>query len=321
MTDSLFSLCNDPKFMELLQDSRSFSEMTNHLKAKHEVSLHLLLCSSTRCFLAAICRRLAHLHTIANRVMQYWEGRPPTNSTDSHGSTSRSLYQAYLKLHRCITTNLIKIEEFDKLLSSVGADIRQTYQTSLANLAQKQQQQQQSQPLKPGQPNPAEQAIKKAQAHCELMILLGDQPPPSFQSLVKKFFETDLRNLMSSTNRSELFFTDFPLLEVEDDVKRLATRKAQGRYVDVFRKIEHKEPTLVKGSTNSGDFNDSKLQQQPSQELQQNGEVSGSEHPAFRRCVRCCGVMEDVVATRPGYNFLVAQQRKCSCGGSWASLP
>lgn len=294
ITDSLFSLRDDPKFMELLQDTRSFAEMTNYLKSKNEVSLHLLLCSSTRCFLAAICRRLTHLQVITNKAMQFWEHRPPSNSNDSLGSASRSLHQAYLRLHKCTTTSLIKVEEFDKLLNIVAADVRQAYQTSLAGLHQRHQ----AQPSKPGQPNSAEQAIKKAQAHCELQILLGDQPPASsFQPLVKKLFETELRNTLGSTDRAKLFFTDFPLLEVDDDVQRLAARQAEGLHVDVFRRVELREPRPGKSG---GDFSP--------------GDT------AFRRCVRCCSVMEDVVASRPGYNFLVAQQRKCACGGNWAAL-
>lgn len=275
--------------------------MTNYLKSKNEVSLHLLLCSSTRCFLAAICRRLTHLQAITNKAMQFWENRPPTNSTDTLGSASRSLHQAYLRLHRCTTTNLIKVEEFEKLLNAVGADVRQAYQTSLAGLHQRHQ----NQPSKPGQPINAEQAIKKAQAHCELLILLGDQPPSSsFQPLVRKFFETDLRNIVGSTDRAKLFFTDFPLLEVEENPQRLAARQAEGLYVDVFRRVELREHKLGKGAASGSDLT-----------------VPGSGQPAFRRCVRCCSVMEDVVASRPGYNFVVAQQRKCACGGNWAALP
>lgn len=305
ITDSLFGLRGDPKFMDLLQDTRSFTEMTNFLKAKNDISVHLLLCSSTRGFLAAICRRLTHLQSIATKAVQYWENRPPMQSTDSHASTSRSLHQAYLRLHKCTTTDLVKVDEFDRLLSSVGADVRQAYQTSLAGLHQRHQQQQQGQPSRPGQSNSAEQAVKKAQAHCELMILLGDQPPSnSFQPLVKKLFETDLRNLMGSSDRAELFFTDFPLLEVEENPQRLAARQAEGLYVDVFRRVELRDPKLGKDAANGAEF-----------------VVPGTGSPGYRRCVRCCSVMEDVVASRPGYNFVVAQQRKCACGGNWAALP
>lgn len=307
LVDNLFSLRNDPKFMEILDDNRRFLEMTNYLKAKNDVSLHLLLCSSTRCFLAAICRRLAHLQAISNKAMQYWDGRSAANAAEPEAQ--RELHKAYLKLQRCATTTLVKVEEFDKLLATLSGDIRQTYQTTLANLQQKAAQQ--GQTSKPGQPTPAEAAVKKAQTHCELTILLGEQPPVSFQPPIKKLFETHLRAVMSSTKRPELFFTDFPLLEVEDDPRRLAARRAEGRYVDVFKRVELTVPKTANGHANSDELAVAKF-------TLGDGDSPTPTHAALRRCVRCCAVMEDVTATRPGFNFVLAQQRKCSCGGSWA---
>lgn len=315
VTDSLFGLRDDPKLLEILHDPRSFTEMTKYLKEKNEVALHLILCSTTRCFLAAICRRVTHLQSVCSRASEYWgsvSDRPDRTPTPA----SRMLQRAYMKLQQATATNLVKIDEFEKLLSVVGEGVRQTYQTSLASLQQKQQQQQQqNQPSRPGQLTP-EQTLKKAQAHCELGILLGEQPPPSFQPLVKKFFETDLKTIMSSTNRFDLFFTDFPLLEVEDDVKRLAARKADAKFVDVFKRVEFSAPELVKDHASNG--NELKQHQRSGDEV----EAAGLGHPAFRRCVRCCAVMEDVTSPKmkPGYNFVMAQQRKCACGGSWASL-
>ncbi|KAJ4417102.1 Mediator of RNA polymerase II transcription subunit 16 [Gnomoniopsis sp. IMI 355080] len=315
VTDSLFCLRDDPKLMEILRDPRSFIEMTKYLKGKNEVAVHLILCSTTRCFLAAICRRITHLQSVCSRASEYWgsvSDRPDRNATPA----SRALQRAYIKLQRATTTKLVKIDEFEKLLSVVGEGVRQTYKSTLATLQQKHQQQHQNQPPRPGQPTP-EQALKKAQSNCELNILLGEQPPPSFQPLVKKFFEMDLKSIMTSTNRFDLFFTDFPLLEVEDDIKRLAMRKADAKYVDVFKRKEFVAPELVKVHAINGD--ESKQHQQAGEEV----DAASLGQPAFRRCVRCCAVMEEVTSPKmkPGYNFVMAQQRKCACGGSWASLP
>lgn len=306
LADSLFALRDDPNFMELLTTSR-FSEMTTYLKSKNDVSLHLLLCSSTRGFLSATCRRMNHLQTLSNKAIQFWEKTAPHNATDP-STTNRGMtpvQQAYLKMQRHTTTTLIKVEEIDKLLSTLSGDIRQTYQASLANLAQKQQQQQ---PGKPNQP-PPDAAIKKAQAHCELMMLLSENPPPSFLPLVKKLFETDLRNLMASTKRSDLFFTDFELLDVDDEPKRLAARKAERKYVDTFKRVELIAPKPPKAVNGGGSVQ--------THDPQPNGDESG---PSWRRCVRCCAVMEDVVAAKPGFTFVLSQQRKCSCGGNWGYL-
>lgn len=307
LADSLFALRDDPKFMELLSTNR-FSEMTTYLKSKNEVSLHLLLCSSTRGFLSATCRRLNHLQTLSNKAIQYWEKTSPHNATDSN-ATNRGItpvHQAYLKMQRYTTTTLIKVEEIDKLLSTLSGDIRQTYQASLASLAQKQQQQQQ-QAGKPNQP-PPDAAVKKAQAHCELMMLLAENPPPSFLPLIKKLFDTDLKNLMVSTKRSDLFFTDFELLEVDDEPRRLAARKHGRKYVDTFKRVELTAPKAHKALNGES---------VPTHEAQSSRDESG---PEWRRCVRCCAVMEDVVGSKPGFTFVLSQQRKCSCGGNWGHL-
>lgn len=295
--------------MELLSPSR-FAEMTTYLKSKNDVSLHLLLCSSTRGFLSATCRRLNHLQTLSNKAIQYWEKTAAQNASDPNAPNRgiTPVHQAYLKMQRYTTTTLIKVEEMDKLLSTLSNDIRQTYQASLASLAQKQQQQQQQQ--HPGKPNQAapDAAVKKAQAHCELLMLLAENPPSSFLPLIKKLFDTDLKNLMASTRRSDLFFTDFDLLDVDDEPKRLAARKAERKYVDTFKRVELTAPRLPR--TASGES------------VQARGpHASGDEPgPAWRRCVRCCAVMEDVVGIKPGFTFVLSQQRKCSCGGNWGYL-
>lgn len=308
VTDGLFGLRDDPKFREILQTPANFSEMTSYLKAKNEACLHLILSSTTRVFLTAICKRLTHLQALCHKAQEYWWNAADKNPTPAH----RALQRAYMKLLRATTTNLVKIAEFEALLGVMSEGVRQTYHNSFAALLRnvQQQQQQQQPPPKPGQPTPGEVAVKKATAQCETLIFFGEQPPPSFQPLLKRFFETDLERVMGSTKRFDLFFTDFPLLEVEDDTKRLAARKADGKFVDVFKRVEVLAPKLVKGGGGG------------SKQQHENGEDAAAAGSTFRRCVRCCAIMEDVPSTnlRPGYNFIVAQQRKCLCGGTWAFL-
>ncbi|KAH8748444.1 hypothetical protein F5883DRAFT_582565 [Diaporthe sp. PMI_573] len=61
--------------MELLNPAR-FSEMNTYLKSKNEVSLHLLLCSSTRGLLLATCKRLNHLQVMSTQATQCWDKNP-----------------------------------------------------------------------------------------------------------------------------------------------------------------------------------------------------------------------------------------------------
>ena len=74
LSSCLFSLMAEPKFMKLLVPSR-FGEMTRYLQERNDVSLHLLLCSSTRGFLSAVCRRLLHLDALSSRALEFYERR------------------------------------------------------------------------------------------------------------------------------------------------------------------------------------------------------------------------------------------------------
>ncbi|OLN95927.1 Mediator of RNA polymerase II transcription subunit 16 [Colletotrichum chlorophyti] len=302
LTDSLFSLLDDSQFQALLTPQR-FSEMSTYLQSRADVSLHLLLCSSTRGFLSAVCRRILHLEILSNRAIEFYERRAAMhNATDPSSSQHKGLhvvlYKAYQKMQRITSSSLIKVQEFDRLLTVLNNDIRTAYQTSLASLASK---------------NPAAAAagskavdaqIKNAQIHCELNMLLASSPPPAFLGVLLKFFNNDLRTYRAQTDPSRLFFADFDLLEIEDDRRALAARKASGRYIDVFKRVELLAQP-AKGATTD-------------EETKTGDEV---KTPQWRRCVRCSAVMEDVFGSRPGFTFVLAQQRKCSCGGHWGLLP
>ncbi|KAI8264906.1 hypothetical protein K4K56_005253 [Colletotrichum sp. SAR 10_98] len=296
LTDSLFALLDDPQFLALLTPQR-FSEMSAYLQSRSDVSLHLLLCSSTRGFLSAVCRRILHLEILSNRAIEFYERRAAiSNANDPNAATSKNLhtvlYKAYQKMQRVTSSSLIKVQEFDRLLTVLNNDIRSAYQTSLAALANKNPAGAQ------GNPKAIEQQIKGAQFHCELNMLLASSPPPSFLQVLLKFFNTDLKNYRAQTDPSKLFFADFDLLEIDDDRRSLSARKARGQYIDAFKRVELVGPP-VRGAK----------------------ELEEAKTPQWRRCVRCAAIMEDASGSRPGFTFVLAQQRKCSCGGHWALLP
>jgi mediator of RNA polymerase II transcription subunit 16, fungi type len=148
-------------------------------------------------------------------------------------------------------------------------------------------------------------------------MFLAGPPPAAFLPVIVKLFDGHLKTYRAQTDPGELFFADFRLLEVDDDRRSLAAKKAGKRHVDVFKRIELIGPrgTVATGqSRDGGGGNDD------------NGAATGAssamgkEPPLWRRCARCAGVMEDVFGTRPGFTFVLAQQRKCACGGHWTLL-
>lgn len=292
---------DDPKFMELLNPTR-YGEMTKYLTEKNDVSLHLLLCSSTRGFLSAVCRRLVHLEELSNRAIEFYERRTAmqtaTDPGGGQGKIPHALHKAYRKMQSVTSSSLIRVQEFDRLLSNLGVGIRGAYEATLPKIAAKTLQS----AAGSGGPQPTgkvlEVAMKNAQIVCELTMFLAGPPPQMFLSVITKLFGNSLKEYKSKTERAELFFSDFSLLEVEDDRRCLATKKRAGRYVDVFKRIELNSANVLRGVP-PGDKN---------------------APPLWRRCVRCAAVMEDVSGTRPGFTFVLAQQRKCACGGHWGLL-
>ncbi|KAK0633513.1 mediator complex, subunit Med16 [Immersiella caudata] len=294
LSDCIFGLINDATFRSMLEDPRQFPELSTYMQSRGDVSLHLLLCSSTRGFLSAACRRLIHLEALSNRAIQYYEQRHLAQALQGGENAARPtpvLYVAYMKMQRATSSTLIKVAEFEKLVAALSIEIRTSYQKALAGLAARSQQD-----PKPGQQQGQDQLIKRAQAHAELDMLLAGNPPPSFREMLLRFFKTNVQAFKAQTDPAKLYFANFELLEVEDDPQSLERRKAKGEYIDVFKRV-----ALASGS--------------------KGGEGEDAPGPQWRRCARCASVMEDVQGNRPGFTFVLAQQRKCSCGGNWGLLP
>lgn len=276
LVDCLFALMNDSEFMARLEPKR-FGELAAYLHKRNDISLHLLLSSSSRSFLLAICRRIAHLEQLSIKANEFYR-RQPQMGVDQTGAPkplNPQLQQAYQKMQQITSSCLIKAGEFEKLLNILGADVRQAYQTFLPNFVKNQTGAPQGKQI--------DLAVKSAQIQIELsMLLAASSPVTPFLVVIKKLFTKDLPAFKALTDPSKLFFANYDLLGVQDD-KSQVLRKI---YIDIFRKAEMK---------------------------------LGAQQ--WRRCTRCASVMEDVFGTRPGYTFVLGQQRRCACGGVWALLP
>lgn len=293
--------------MAILRDQKRFFELTAYLQSQNDVSLHLLLCSSTRGFLSAACRRLIHLDSLSRRAVAHYEDKAAKqNATDPAARIPWPLYHAYQKVQRFTSHSLIKVVEFDKLLSTLSQEIRSAYQTSLPGVSTQTRPQNPQQGSQQGGAN--DPAVKRAQIHCELSMLLAGSPPPSFQEVLINFFDNSLQDFKAQTDQAKLFFANYDLLEVDDNKRSLAAKKASGRYVDVFKRFE-----LVA---------DGRLDKPSGRSSPPRGDAAAEGvDPQWRRCVRCTSVMENVYGQRTGFTFVLAQQRKCSCGGNWGILP
>lgn len=279
LVDSLFELMNDEEFRQRCSQKR-FSEVNPFLHKKNDVSLHLLLCSSSRSFLSALCRRVGLLEAISNKAVDFYKTQASGDGPSSGKVLNPQLQQAYYKLQKASSTSLFKVAELEKLLNILSQDIKQAYGIYLPQWVKKQPNAPQGKKL--------DVAIKTTQSHFEIAMLLSGSPPPAFLPVINKLFGTDLPAFRKTTDTAKLYFSDFTLLTVLDNPASLTMRRAKRVYVDLFKRV------LLR---------------------------PGQPGNRWRRCARCASVMEDVFGSRPGYAFILAQQRKCSCGGHWALLP
>lgn len=373
LSDCLFQLADDETFMDILADPKRFHELAGYLQSQNDVSLHLLLCSSTRGFLSAACRRLSHLEILSNRAAQFNQTLKDSQQAQQHkeGEPPRlaagpppALLVAYQKIQRFIGSSPVKVGHFETLVNQLSTDIRSAYHTSLPSIVSSEVPEVRADT---GQPIfTHEQRIKNRQTMFELDMLLASNPPSSFQEVIFNFFKTDLAAFKAQTDPAKLYFGNFDLLEVEDDAKSLMRKKEAGKYIDVFKRVEvysggsanTKTGGTVSASrgTAGGIMNGASGPGVAGQGRNANigapatlnlafrgsaggaggpndagatsgaGVSSGNSPPAaavpqWRRCVRCASVMEDVWGHRPGFTFVLAQQRKCACGGNWGLVP
>lgn len=276
-------------FLSQVNQSQQLLNMTRYLHTKNEIAVHLILCSSTRNFISAVCRRISLLEGYATDALVWYSGRP--EPFESSNSRHIALHAAYRKVHRYTSSALIKADDFDKLLGALAVDIRSAYSTSLSPLAERDTQKAVKNPPTPNQnPSaPKPDRVKEARQHCELNMLLVHAPPVSFLPVLTKLFRQDLPALRANVDIAKLYFADYRLLEIIDTPEVLANRRKGSTKVDMFRRVEIRRRPQV----------------------------------PWRRCCRCGNAMEDPTSAshKPGMMLLLTQQRICCCGGRMALTP
>ncbi|KAF4455021.1 mediator of rna polymerase ii transcription subunit 16 [Fusarium austroafricanum] len=230
LMDCLFELMNDSHFQELLTRER-FHELAPYLHKKNNVAFHFLISSSSRGFLSAICRRLAHLEALSGRAIDFYRRQSAVVEGAAGGRAAPQLQLAYQAMQQVTSSALVKVSEVESLLTELSKEIRQAYSLFLPSFVRNQQ--------NPPQGKQQDMAVKAARIQIELSILLSATPPPAFLTILQKFFNTDLPAFRNSVDPGRLFFANYDLLEVQDDEHSLASKKARGMvYVDVFKRMQ-----------------------------------------------------------------------------------
>lgn len=277
LSDCLFALMNDDDFMERLVPARA-GELAALLHGKNDVSLQILLCSSSRSFLTALCRRVAHLDALSKKAIEFYRRHSASADPNaSNKSPNLHLRQSYQNLQQVSSSGLVSVTEFEKLVNTLGVGIMQTYDKALPDIVKR--------GTNPPQGRQEDEAVKSARAHMETMMLLAAAPPPPLLLILKKFFTVDVPAFRRSVDPAKLFFATFDILDIRKDRRDVDGVKVA--HLDTFTKT--------------------KLKMSPTQQ--------------WRRCTRCASVMEEFVPRSPGLTFMLTQQRRCPCSGTWAVLP
>lgn len=277
LSDSLFALMNDDSFMERLVPNRA-GELAALLHSKNDVSLQILLCSSSRSFLTALCRRVAHLDALSKKAIEFYRRHSAAADPNAaNKSPNLHLRQSYQHLQQISSSGLVNTTEFEKLVNTLGVGIMQTYDKALPDIVKR--------GANPPQGKQEDEAVKAARAHMETMMLLTAAAPPPLLHILKKFFTVDVPAFRKSVDPAQLFFASFDILDIQDDKRQVdGVRMA---HLDTFTKT--------------------KLRMAPTSQ--------------WRRCTRCASVMDEFTPRSAGLTFMMTQQRRCPCSGTWAVLP
>ena len=228
ISDSLFGLMNDDEFIQLLNPDRA-AELTSYLEKKDNVALHLLLCSSSRCFLSTLSRRVAHMKGLSDKAVDFYRRQTANTDPNAHPPNPK-MRQAYNRLSRACTAGSLKAADFDKLINTLGAGINHAYDTFLPKMIR-------------NKPNPPQgkgedEEVKQARAKIEAQMLTVTVPLPVFHPVLRKFFQVDLPAFRKTTDPAKLFFEKFSVLRVVDDSTEInGVRAAQ---MDAFSKAKTK---------------------------------------------------------------------------------
>lgn len=299
--------------VEFVRDPAKLNDLGKYLQEKNDPALQLLLCSSTRGLVVAVCRRLQHLEQLSNRAIGFWESMGLQQQAHSEQKTlSFVLYKSYQRMQRVTAAGLVKVQAFETLLTHLGSDIRVMYSATLTELLAKSMNIPVPQPGGPV-PKQLESTIRVMQNQCELRLLVGAGMQSMWRRVIGTFLTTHLNEFKATgVDQDRVFFHDYSLLEVVFDSRAsLAQRRLEGRYVDVFRRVE----------IQLGKVGAEILQQQQQQRQGQQGQRAPVWTGQWRRCTRCSAVMEDVYGQQPGFIFVLGQQKRCACGGCWGLLP
>lgn len=316
LVDSLLNPEDSSIFKSLVAgQSIDLDSFNTRLHDSNSVALHLLLCSTTRGFLTAICRRVSNLDYISRKAMSAAAQSQVTASIQiPQHITSSELRAAYTTIATLTSGSVIQIRIFETFLASISASIKDAYTTAGLPSSTTQSQQ---------QPNTKAEIARNI---IEQTMLFGGPLPAALVPAIRHIFTSLLPSLRCSIDPARLFFTNFSLLALDppmpsltkspsptppdqtlasllgpDQHQKKGGNEKIARTIDIFQRV----PIELGQEPVEGPVNENGVREKP------------RNSKRWRRCARCAAVMEDFNTQKPAVHFLLMQERRCFCGGSW----
>lgn len=279
-------------FGQLIKDPHSnncMEEVNKALMKSKNIGMHLLLCSTSRTYLTAMCRSVVHIDFLARRAIAAYgtKDRDASESTPSDQAALR-LLSVYNNIANLTSSSPVPVKKFEELLGATNIAVKDAYM--IAGLS--------SVPA-PGQPPNMTNSHHEKRGKLEQMMLYGRDLPIELQPAMLTIMNDTLIKLQREIDQQKLFCYDFSILKIHPSHIAPRSRGLLGLTCNFLRTPLGKFPLSPEIlSTN----------------------VENPKERRYRRCVRCATVMEDIVSRNPFLLMLLSNARKCACGGVWMSM-
>ena len=190
LVDELMDLAN---VLHGRETDREFVQQV--LLEKKSCALQLVLASVPRTFLRYNMRGLRGLSSTSNKGMQF--------------SQKGEQKQAFTSVIAVIDSSVVKVTQFERLLSELDSDIKTAYQSNAVSDGDR--------------------------ALAEKRLLIKAEIPPGFMSVVNRLLTTTLNWLRKEIDPAALYFADYRWLGLSDDKATDAFRES--RTIDALRKV------------------------------------------------------------------------------------
>ena len=291
----------DETFTDLtLAEPLDLDALNVYLYSTRNVAVHLLLSSTSRGILMAVCKlihKLDYTARIALAASRSNDGAPARHLTTSLRSALESIAQR-------TDSSVVPYSKFLVFVTKTAGHCKEAYS-------------------KAGLSGTKDRIIMTQRNAIETQIIFGAPLPEQSAYAISKLFHEELPALKEEIDPAKLFFHDYSVLNMplqdrgtnlpyaylkaQDPAEKEKLRQKYVRY-----RVRHTVDVFQRKMVELGN------EPEPSEE-QAEGQVK-TRGRRWRRCVKCGAVMEEVQCKNPHVMEVVKRLMRCHCSGYWTMM-